>query len=730
MRQALAALALIFVAAHLPFLPPGLEDIDSVNFALGVRDFDVARHQPHPPGYPVYIALSKVSAAAFRAAGSSRAVVAGLSVWSVAAGAALVLLLFALFRALDGDDRRAWWGMAIAVACPLFWFTALRPLSDMTGLAAAVGAQALALRVITGRAAGRDGVFLIACAFAAGVAAGIRAQTVLLTAPLLAAALLLPRPTLTVRHRAGAVLAACAGVLLWAVPLLAASGGLDGYLAALGTQAGEDFSGVVMLWTTRTPRAAVNAFLYTFVWPWGGTILGAVVLAASVVGAIRLLRGNPRAALWLAVAFAPYAAFHLLFHETATVRYALPIVLPVAFLAACALDWAGRRPAIALGAALVGVMLVTGTRAARAYASAEAPAFRALRAAIDGGRGAPVGAHAVFRRTVEWVPPPAGVLLGPHGREWLTLVERWRADPSIDLAFVADPRRTDLALFDGRARELKDSFRWPLPELPFVGGTRPGNADWYRMRPPGWMLDRGWALSAEIGGVAARDAAGPHLQPSIAWTRGRGGAALLMIGGRNLDGSDSTQLTLSRGERALDSWVVPPGFFFRLIPLGAGVLDTSGYVPLSVKAGPGPARVSLEQFDLQDPGVEMAGFSEGWYEPEYNPATARSWRWMSERATLWVRPVGRDLTLTIAGESPLRYFDSAPAVRVTVAGRELARFTPTDDFTHQVRLPADLLAGAGGHVVVESDKWFVPAERGESADPRHLALRVYGVSVR
>ena len=54
-----AALAVLFLAAHLSLLPPTLEDIDSVNFALGVRDFDVARHQPHPPGYPVFIALGQ-----------------------------------------------------------------------------------------------------------------------------------------------------------------------------------------------------------------------------------------------------------------------------------------------------------------------------------------------------------------------------------------------------------------------------------------------------------------------------------------------------------------------------------------------------------------------------------------------------------------------------------------------------------------------------------------------
>ena len=33
-----------------------LYDWDSVNFAFGLDDFDVTKHWPHPPGFPVYIA--------------------------------------------------------------------------------------------------------------------------------------------------------------------------------------------------------------------------------------------------------------------------------------------------------------------------------------------------------------------------------------------------------------------------------------------------------------------------------------------------------------------------------------------------------------------------------------------------------------------------------------------------------------------------------------------------
>ena len=46
-QRVLAALALVFALAHVPFLATSLEDIDSVNFALGVRDFDVATTAAH-----------------------------------------------------------------------------------------------------------------------------------------------------------------------------------------------------------------------------------------------------------------------------------------------------------------------------------------------------------------------------------------------------------------------------------------------------------------------------------------------------------------------------------------------------------------------------------------------------------------------------------------------------------------------------------------------------------
>jgi hypothetical protein len=272
--------------------------------------------------------------------------------------------------------------------------------------------------------------------------------------------------------------------------------------------------------------------------------------------------------------------------------------------------------------------------------------------------------------------------------------------------------------------------------MPFVAGTRPGAADLYTIRPPGWMLGRGWALTAEVRGVTAREGLGPHVEPSVAWVRARAEPAALIIGGRNLGAPEdpAVRLTLSADSGAIGVWEARPGYFLWHLPLPSGTILGDGYVPLRVSAAAADqsgrqVQVALEQFDLQPDGILMVGFGDGWYEPEYNPSTARAWRWMSERARLWVRPVGRDVTVTISGESPLRYFDRAPVVRVLAAGVELSGFTPSGDFTHQIPIPAKAVSLSGGLITLESELWFNPAERGESADPRHLALRIYSVGV-
>jgi hypothetical protein len=742
-RSAAVTLLLIFLAAHLALLPRTLEDLDSINFALGVRQFDVARHQPHPPGYPVFIAMSRASTAALRAIGVTAAAPRGLAIWSALAGAAALPALLLFFRSLERRERLAWWATIVIAAAPLYWSTAQRPLSDMTGFALATFAQALALVVLSSDETTQEHGLrwltparaLLLASFLGGLALGVRVQTGVLTIPLLLLALLTRRSSISSTVRLTAAAAGLIGVIAWAVPLLVVSGGPAAYLQALGAQAGEDFSGVVMLWTHRSARVAAWALVHSFVWPWGWW-LGIAVCVLAAAGAARIAWRAPRVLLLLVLAFGPYAIFHLLFQETVTVRYALPLLPPVVYAAVAAVE----APALVLpvaAAGLAAVSLAVTLGPSVTYAREGAPVFRLfddMAATAHGGdRVDTIAMHAVARRAAEWADPilPARVAKAPHGREWLTLVELWRAQPAARVWFVADPKRTDLALIDPQTQDLARSYRWGFFEPPIVGGARPGNVDWHRLQPPGWMLDRGWSLTAEVGGVTARDHGGPHVAPAVAWVQRRDAELTLLLGGRNLGGPEAGNVTLrvSFNGASLVSWPVAPGFFLKRETLPAAAAASPGYVPLEVVAeSAAHVPVSLEQFDAQPAGVPMFAYGEGWHEPEYNADTG-AWRWTSERSTLWVRPIGRTVSLRLTGESPLRYFDAPPHVRVLIAGREVAAFDPASDFDQVVALPADSLAQADGQVVLESSRFFVPAASG-AADQRHLGLRIYAISVK
>ena len=267
----------------------------------------------------------------------------------------------------------------------------------------------------------------------------------------------------------------------------------------------------------------------------------------------------------------------------------------------------------------------------------------------------------------------------------------------------------------------------------FIAGIRPRDADVYYMRPPGWMLDRGWALTAEVGGITERDGAGPHRQPSVAWIRGRSGAADLIIGGRHLGaaGDPPARLTLAGDRGPVDSWEISPGFFFRRIAVPAGVLDGSACSPfgsaaprLMARAGWCRSRSSSSTCSRRHGDVRVRRrLARARIQPEDRPDLALD----IEQARLWIRPIGRDVVLTLTGESPLKDFDKAPAVRVSAAGAPLAQFAPSSDFTQRITIPAKALSASGGVVTVDTELWFSPAERSGSPDKRHLGLRVYAV---
>lgn len=756
----LALLAAAFATLHLPYLARALEDIDSINFALGIRDYDPAAHRPHPPGYPIYIVVGKAATAlvgALSPAESGASEARALAWISLVSALVAIPLLWRLFgriltTSVEGDARAVALGAtALTATTPLFWYMAARPMSDMPGLAVATAAQAILaaawwhqrpgaggdvrMTPVTTAASGR---LIVLGALAAGVAVGFRSQVAWMTLPLL----LLVLADRIGRGVAGAMIGAgvafTAGALLWAVPMVAASGGLGAYLAALGDQGGEDFAGVDMLYQRPSPRLLALALQRTLVFPWDSYALAAVVLALGVAGLAWLAWRDRRAAVFVIALAAPYGAFHLAFHDTAFVRYALPLVPAAAVLAAIGARALFGRAAPLAVAGLVVWSVTIAQPVLAAYGDDDGPAASALAAMEDAAAAAPPGAvtgHHPFRRPLEATPPEYAprLRIAPR-REWLEVVRYWRDGAEAPLWFLADPRRFDLALFDPIALADRTAFHWDLDSLSHVGGMRPADAVWHRMSPPGWMLAEGWALTPETAGMAALGGHAPHLAPVTGYVARRSSPVRVMIGGRHLGaaGGPPARFTLALDAVTVDEWDAGAGFFLRFIDVAAGRLEGDGpYATLMLGSAAEGAIVptAIEQFDLQSPEAVMWGYGEGWHEAELDPVRAEMWRWTSDRAVVEWRGAVGDRTLTLTGASPLRDFTTPPTVVVRTGDVEVARFSPSDAFREVIALPAAALAGSGGRVTIETDLTFMPAGRG-GPDRRRLGLRILSLDLR
>jgi transmembrane protein TMEM260 (protein O-mannosyltransferase) len=760
-RQAAPVLALAVVLGHLPFLPSSLEDIDSVNFALGVRDFDVAQHRPHPPGYPVYIALAKAVVAAGnvvdRTDSQSQIEARSLAVLSLIGAMVAVVCLYRIFACFSpvGDDRmgrpwrhldpRALAATALSVACPLFWYMSVRPMSDVPGLAAALASLVcLSLawwrqqpstqgdRRLEPGAIAASGRMIVLGSLLAAVAIGFRSQNAVLTLPFLLTAMIDRAGRGAAGALIGATVAFAVGCLLWAIPLIVASGGLNAYLAALGSQAGEDFAGVEMLYLNPSPRLAATALLRTLVYPWDSLVLGGIVLVLAAVGTAALVIREKRTFMALTMMAFPYFAFHLLFQDMDFVRYALPLIPAIAFLTVAGVELLARRAALPVIGALSLWSVVIAAPTLYAYSSEPSPVVRALAAMrMQASSDVTLASHQTFQRPLEAESVPIANRLGsPPRREWLELVRYWHGGRTGPVWFLADPRRTDLALIDPQSRLDRRDFIWHFSSLSQIGGMRPSAVEWYRLSPPGWFADEGWALTPETAGIARVTQRGPSVGPITAWVRRRPEAMRLLIGGRHLGPPTDPVATfmVSVDGKPLAKWNVRPGFFLQVFDVAPGALLGDGSLARLEVASEGVEgkRVStaVEQFDLQPADVMMWGFDQGWYEAEYNPR-AGLWRWTSDRAALKIVDASRPVQVRLPIESPRRYFDSAPTVRLTAGGTVLAEIHPDDDVVLDATVSPEVLRGVNGVLMVETDRVWVPAERNNSPDHRRLGLRVF-----
>jgi hypothetical protein len=539
------------------------------------------------------------------------------------------------------------------------------------------------------------------------------------------------------------------GVMLWMPPLLLSSGGVPGYLAALSRQGTDDFSGVQMLATQPSWSLFKTALARTFQVPWQHPLLTWAVLAFAALGLARMARRSRRALWLIALAFGPYLLFHLSFQESETIRYGLPLLVPVCGLAAFGLHALGTRTLAAGSAVLVCASLIVAVPPLQGYAADGAPIFRIfqdLEARTANAAGGPVtlGMHhrvaSEARQAIVWAREAWAfeLLETEPGLEVGAMTDHFLSGGG-PVWFLADPLRRDLDAIDPRGRKHDSLARWPAVTRALIPFSRPSDVDAWLVRPPTWMLGSGWALTPEMAGITALRRLGPHRRPAEAFIR-RGPEPLrMLIGGRHLgkdDGPASIAVTLDGQEiarwpvvahRRFEEWLeLPSG-----VPAGVGAYATLGVAVRTESGRPPP--VGLEYFDAASVTDVMWTYSDGWHEPELEPRTGRVWRWMGPRGVIRVQGGPAALTVRVEGESPMRNFDAGSELVVRADGVEVGRVTLTADFSEVFVVPESDHAQDGGAqtrlITIDTSQVMVPAERGDSADRRELGLRVYRVTL-
>jgi 4-amino-4-deoxy-L-arabinose transferase-like glycosyltransferase len=193
-----------------------LYDIDSVNYALALDHFDPAVHQPHPPGYFLYVQLGRLARLIFHDPNTA------LVALSIVASCAAACLTYKLAQSWFGRRAAVFAGL-IFVFSPLCWFHGIVALTYIVEAFFSVLVGYFCWRIYGG-----DSRFLLPAAIALGVAAGCRQSSILFLSPLW---LLSMSRTPRKQIWTGA-LALIATVAAWFVPMLQQSGGAERYFAS------------------------------------------------------------------------------------------------------------------------------------------------------------------------------------------------------------------------------------------------------------------------------------------------------------------------------------------------------------------------------------------------------------------------------------------------------------------------------------------------------------------
>ncbi|HYP40582.1 MAG TPA: glycosyltransferase family 39 protein, partial [Chloroflexia bacterium] len=216
MKQWLLALGVAAGVSRAAFVRDTPINWDGVQFALALREFDLHLHQPHPPGYILYVLLGR----ALNVLVGEPAL--ALSILSVLFSIAAVPLLYWLTLQVFGEHSIALGAALLLLASPLALYYGTVGLTYVPEMALSIAVAGIAWKV---RAYGRIGMALL-LGVALAFAGGIRQTSLLVLLPLCVWALWSKGSKSWLAFVGALVISSVA----WLVPLLMLSGGVETYI--------------------------------------------------------------------------------------------------------------------------------------------------------------------------------------------------------------------------------------------------------------------------------------------------------------------------------------------------------------------------------------------------------------------------------------------------------------------------------------------------------------------
>lgn len=322
-----AVLATGIALSRIPALSLTLHDWDETLFALAVREYDVKPHHPHPPGYPLFIALGKLArlftATEFHAL-QAVATIASMLIFPAA---------YLLARELRFRTSTAIAAAAATALLPTVWYYGGTALSDVPALLLILVAGALLLR------GGSDPRVYVAGALVTAAACSIRPHLLMIAAiPALVGAFRLRKPkTIVVAWASAAVVV----LVAYVAAAFASSNPPYGYVAEVRRIQKHIANTDSFRNPHRKPLADLAAPVLLF--PFGGGRMKYAVVGFAAIALIDAILRRRREIAILVAMFLPMAVFTwLMLDVTALARYAIAYVALHAFLAVAGIEALAR----------------------------------------------------------------------------------------------------------------------------------------------------------------------------------------------------------------------------------------------------------------------------------------------------------------------------------------------------------------------------------------------------